>query len=284
MNARHEEKNTTQRFQWSRWGGPGLALLLLAGAGTYTLVARRAPVGAAPEQSAPPAEGRTPESSTAKAAGSVRAPPRSAPATSAAPVAPQATGAASAPAVALTEAEQAQELAQHREAVRQAARTYRTGRFNAFFREEPFLKEFAQGGPAQLAALKAELSDPAALTSLSADTQFLQNKPEAVLDRMSMIDILYSMAPKDPAARDTMVELLLEPVDRGLPDTAKKGLVGEKYDLLFRLAQLDRQLALDSYARLDSPKMKSLLREALMAGLAESGATMDEVQRLMRTL
>jgi hypothetical protein len=168
--------------------------------------------------------------------------------------------------------------------VRQAAHQYRVGRFDAFFREDTLLQEFAEAGPARLSALKAELADPAALAALPEGTQFLESKPDAVLERMSMIDILNSAAAKDTGARDAMVELALAPIDTSLSDTAKKALVGEKYDILFRLAQLDRQLAVDTYARLDNPKLMSLLREALIAGLAEAGATQDEVKRLTQHL
>ncbi|MFY0583333.1 hypothetical protein ACN28S_61635 [Cystobacter fuscus] len=289
-NARHDNPNATPRVRWTRWGGPGLAVLFLAGAGSYALFPRMAPVSAeapaAEEPGAPSAPGaRATNAARATAAGTRSAPLMPAAAQASASSPGNTVPAPAAPALAAeAAAEQEPTMAQRREAVRQAANKFRHGRFNAFFREEKFLEEFAHGGPAQLAALKEELTDPTTLSELPEGTSFMHAKPEAVLERMSMIDMLHSLAPKDPSARDTMVALLMEPVDSSLSDTAKKGLVGEKFDLLFRLAQLDRQLAVDSYTQLDNPKLKSLLREALIAGLSESGASMDEVKRLTRHL
>jgi hypothetical protein len=287
-NAPHDNPNATPRLRWTRWGGPGLAVLFLAGAGSYALFTRMAPVSTETPAAEQPGTPSAPGARAVNAARATAAATRSAPALMpAAPAAGAASPANTVPApspVAEAAAGQEPTMAQRREAVRQAANTFRHGRFNAFFREEKFLEEFAHGGPAQLAALKEELTDPTSLTELPAGTSFMHAKPEAVLERMSMIDMLHSLAPKDPSARDTMVALLMEPVDSSLSDTAKKGLVGEKFDLLFRLAQLDRQLAVDSYAQLDNPKLKSLLREALLAGLSESGASMDEVKQLTRHL
>ncbi|EPX57949.1 hypothetical protein D187_004483 [Cystobacter fuscus DSM 2262] len=290
MNARHDNQNATPRLRWSRWGGPGLAILVLAGAGSYALFTRLAPTSgelpAAGESGTPSTPGARATNAARGTATGARSAPVSPAASAASASSPGNTVPSLATASPTTEVAAGQEptMAQRREAVRQAANKFRHGRFNAFFREEKFLEEFAHGGPAQLAALKEELTDPTPLAELPAGTSFMHGKPEAVLERMSMIDMLHSLAPKDASARDTMVALLMEPVDSSLSDTAKKGLVGEKFDLLFRLAQLDRQLAVDSYAQLDNPKLKSLLREALLAGLSESGASMDEVKQLTRHL
>jgi hypothetical protein len=291
VNAPPDNQNARPPFRWTRWGGPGLAVLLLAGAGSYALFTRLAPTQG--ETPAPAADG-APSTLDARASSAARATAagvRAAPATPAAsegrlpsPSANTVPTPAAPSMMAETGEGPEPTMAQRREVVRQAANKFRHGRFNAFFREEKFLEEFARGGPAQLDALKEELTDPSTLAELPASTSFMHEKPEAVLERMSMIDMLHSLAPKDPGAREAMVSLLMEPVDSSLPDTAKKGLVGEKYDLLFRLAQLDRQLAVDSYTQLGNPKLKSLLREALIAGLSESGATMDEVKRLTRHL
>lgn len=291
MNDRHDHESKRSPPRWTRWSGPGLAFLVLTGAGSYALFTRYAAshdgTAAAPAPGTPSAMGaQAPKASRPPAVGVRAARPAPAPlagspsslagpgaAPSAGLVAPPEAGAPS-----------EQTMAERREAVREAANTYRHGRFNAFFREEKFLEEFARGGPAQLAALTEELSDASALAGLPSNTDFLHAKPDEVLERMSMIDMLHSLAPKDPSAREAMVSLLMTPVDSALPDVAKKSVVGEKFDLLFRLAQLDRQLAVDSYTQLDSPKLKSLLREALIAGLSESGATLDEVKRLTRHL
>jgi hypothetical protein len=174
--------------------------------------------------------------------------------------------------------------AARREAIRGVARTYREGRFNAFFREGNVLQELRRGGRQNIVALQEELADASALAALPADTRMVEGRPEAVLDRMAMIDLLHSMAPEDTAARDAMVSLALGPIDPALPDVAKKNLVGEKYDLFFRLAQLDRQRAVNTFARLENDVLKRLLRNALLTGLHESGATVDEVQRLTHHL
>ncbi|MET0403471.1 MAG: hypothetical protein ABW123_13750 [Cystobacter sp.] len=174
--------------------------------------------------------------------------------------------------------------AARREAIRAVARTYREGRFNAFFRESTVLEELRQGGRENIVALQEELADVSALAALPAETRIVENRPEAVLDRMAMIDLLHTLAPEDASAREAMVALALTPVDPTLPDMAKKNLVGEKYDLLFRLAQLDRQRAVNTFARLESDALKRLLRNALLTGLYESGATADEVERLTQRL
>jgi hypothetical protein len=290
VNDRHDPENKRSPLRWTRWSGPGLAFLVLTGAGSYALFTRyaashggdRAPApGAPPTLDARASKDSRPAAVGARAARPPLAPPSGSPTSLSGPgAAPSAPPSVQAEARAHPE----QTMAERRESVRQAANQFRHGRFNAFFREEKFLAEFAQGGPAQLAALTEELSDASALAGLPADTDFLRGKPDAVLERMSMIDMLHSLAPGDPGAREAMVSLLMEPVDSTLPDVAKKSLVGEKFDLLFRLAQLDRQLAVDSFTQLDSPKLKSLLREALIAGLSESGAPLDEVKRLTRHL
>ncbi|QSQ11381.1 hypothetical protein [Myxococcus landrumensis] len=243
-----------------RWRmlGPGLAMLVLAGAGLVVSSTRPT----SPQTPAPPEPPIAPSPTPRVAA----PPPRPIPS---APVPP-------------AEAPQPEDTAtpEQREAAREAAREYRAGRFNAFFRKAAFMEEFARQGLTRIRGLRDELADPSALRQLPPDARFLENKPEPVLERMAMIDLLFELAPSEPSARDAMTSLALSPIDRGLPDSVKKGLVGEKYDLLFRLAQVDRQLAVDTFAKLESPKLKNLLREALIAGLAESGASPDEVQRM----
>ncbi|MFY1828594.1 hypothetical protein ACN47A_21910 [Myxococcus fulvus] len=251
-----------------RWMGPGLALVVLGGTGLYGLVHRRSPdAPASPEPAR--TDTRIPASTTAPHA-TREQPPRPT-AHAALPSSPQAP--------VPTDAMEAEEKTR-REAARQSARQYRAGRFNAFFRKEVFVEELARDGASRIDGLRSELADPTALQQLPADARFMENKPEPVLERMAMIDLLFELAPNEPAARDAMTSLALSPIDSGLSDPVKKGLVGEKYDLLFRLAQVDRQLAVDTYTRLDNPRLKSLLREALMAGLAESGASPAEVQRM----
>ncbi|MCY1019998.1 hypothetical protein [Pyxidicoccus sp. MSG2] len=262
----------------ARLVGPGLALFLLAGTGLYALVTRMGPV--APP---PPGSGQAPGAAVltpgARGASTPAARPGAQPAT--------ATGqAAQAPAPAGPAAQDPAQAAQEqREAARQTARQFRAGRFNAFFRKEVFLEELAKEGTGpKIAALKDELADLSALQQLPAGTQFMETKPEPVLERMAMIDLLFELAPTDPAARDAMTSLALSPIDRELSDSVKKGLVGEKYDLLFRLAQVDRRLAVDTYTKLESQKLKNLLLEALVAGLAESGASPDEVRQIVAHL
>ncbi|MBZ4411255.1 hypothetical protein K8640_23865 [Myxococcus sp. XM-1-1-1] len=246
-----------------RWMGPGLALVVLGGTGLYALVHPRSPSAHEPA----PTEPRAPASHTAPQATRTLSPR---------PTAPTARATSPEAAAPTDDAEQKT----RREAARQSARQYRAGRFNAFFRKEVFVEELARDGASRIDGLRSELADPTALQQLPADARFMEDKPEPVLERMAMIDLLFELAPNEPAARDAMTSLALSPIDSGLSDSVKKGLVGEKYDLLFRLAQVDRQLAVDTYTRLDNPRLKSLLREALMAGLAESGASPAEVQRM----
>ncbi|GEN07475.1 hypothetical protein MFU01_25120 [Myxococcus fulvus] len=241
--------------------GPGLALVVLGGTGLYALVHPRSPSAPAPTETRAPPSPTAPQATRAPA-------PR--------PAAPTAQATSPKAAVPTDDAEQKT----RREAARQSARQYRAGRFNAFFRKEVFVEELARDGASRIDGLRSELADPTALQQLPADARFMENKPEPVLERMAMIDLLFELAPNEPAARDAMTSLALSPIDSGLSEPVKKGLVGEKYDLLFRLAQVDRQLAVDTYTRLDNPRLKSLLREALMAGLAESGASPAEVQRM----
>jgi hypothetical protein len=263
----------------ARLVGPGLALFLLAGTGLYALVTRMGAV--APP---PPGTGQTPGAAAltpgARGASTPAARPGAQPAT--------ATGqAAQAPQVPAEPSLQdpAQAAQAQREAARQAARQYRAGRFNAFFRKDVFIEELSREGTGpKIAALKDELTDLSALQQLPAGTQFMETKPEPVLERMAMIDLLFELAPRDAAARDAMTSLALAPIDRELSDSVKKGLVGEKYDLLFRLAQVDRRLAVDTYTKLESQRLKNLLLEALVAGLAESGATPDEVRQIVAHL
>ncbi|QRK09697.1 hypothetical protein JQX13_06115 [Archangium violaceum] len=274
----------------ARWVAPAIALLLLGAAGMYTVVIQFWPHALSrqsgaevprPAPSSPPAavraaarEERAPGTAAGASTGDSSAASREAVASGgrgAAPEPPPMPAPADTPAA-------------RREAIRTAARTYREGRFNVFFREETLIQELNRGGRENITALQQELADPSALAALPADTRFVEGKPEAVLDRMAMIDLLHSLAPEDAAARDAMVSLALEPIDPALSEVAKKSLVGEKYDLFFRLAQLDRQRAVSTFKQLGSDKLKSLLRNALLAGLYESGATTDEVQRLTHHL
>lgn len=246
--------------------GPGLAMLALGVAGLAVFATRTAPEGPAPSQ---------PAASPATAA--------RAPAMAAIAPAPHSRPALSAPAPsepAVSEDDEDPVVMEQREAARESAREYRAGRFNAFFRKAAFLQELTRQGLARIHGLRDELADVSALRRLPEDARFLEDKPEPVLERMAMIDLLFELAPSERAAREAMTSLALSPIDSGLPDSVKKGLVGEKYDLLFRLAQVDRQLAVDTFAKLENPKLKNLLREALIAGLAESGASPDEVQRM----
>ncbi|WP_338871451.1 hypothetical protein [Myxococcus stipitatus] len=247
--------------------GPGLAMLALGVAGLAVFATRTSPEAPAPSQPA-----ASPET-TARAPAMAAIVP--APHPRPAPSAP----APSEPAVSEDD-EEDPVVMERREAARESARQYRAGRFNAFFRKAAFIEEFTRQGLARIHGLRDELADVSALRQLPEDARFLEDKPEPVLERMAMIDLLFELAPSERAAREAMTSLALSPIDSGLPDSVKKGLVGEKYDLLFRLAQVDRQLAVDTFAKLENPKLKNLLREALIAGLAESGASPDEVQRM----
>lgn len=276
MSGQLPENADPKKPRGKQMMGPGLALAILAGTGLYAVsahVGADAPAAAAPAAQAPRVAAPTP---AARVAAPGPAVPGGRPAASAV----QAPSRAEPPPTEALEPAEAE-----RQAVRQAARQYRAGRFNAFFRKEAFIEELSREGTGpKIAALKQELADPTALQQLPANTQFLEAKPEPVLERMAMIDMLFELAPSDPTARDAMTSLALSPIDRGLPDSVKKGLVGEKYDLLFRLAQVDRRLAVDTYTKLESQKLKNLLLEALVAGLSESGATPDEVRRIVASL
>lgn len=270
MSGHPPEHADVKKSSGARMMGPGLGMLVLVGTGVYALVAW---VGIG----APASPG------VARPPGAAAMAPSTRSATAPTPARPEGRPAM---AKAVPVPAGAQDPAQvEREAAKQAAVQYRAGRFNAFFRKEVFLEELTRNGAGpKIAALKDSLADPSALQQLPAGAQFLESKPEPVLERMAMIDLLFELAPKDTAARDAMTSLALAPIDRELSDSVKKGLVGEKYDLLFRLAQVDRQLAVDTYAKLENEKLKSLLLDALVAGLAESGASPDEVRRMTRHL
>ncbi|MFY2556021.1 hypothetical protein ACN469_00100 [Corallococcus terminator] len=262
MNGHPPESAKPEPPRRWRMMGPGLALLVLGGTGLYGLLSRTTA-----EPTATPPGTPVPQ---------VRAPSASAPKRPGTPIAaPAATASVTEPVK-----DEARVAKEQREAARQSAREYRAGRFNAFFRKEVFVEELTREGGARIVALRNELADPTALQQLPPGAQFLEAKPEPVLERMAMIDLLFELAPQEPTAREAMTSLALTPIDSALPDSVKKGLVGEKYDLLFRLAQVDRQLAVDTYSKLGNPRLKNLLREALFAGLAESGASPDEVQRM----
>lgn len=264
MNGHPPESAKPKPPRRWRMMGPGLALLVLGGTGLYGLLSRTTAAPSATTPPSPQAHAPTPQpiASATKRPGT--------------PVAAQADT------VPVTEPgkDEARIAKEQREAARQSAREYRAGRFNAFFRKEVFVEELTREGGARIVALRNELADPTALQQLPPGAQFLETKPEPVLERMAMIDLLFELAPQEPTAREAMTSLALTPIDSALPDSVKKGLVGEKYDLLFRLAQVDRQLAVDTYSKLENPRLKDLLREALFAGLAESGAPPDEVRRM----
>ncbi|MCP3163577.1 hypothetical protein [Myxococcus qinghaiensis] len=263
MNGHPPESAKPKPPRRWRMMGPGLALLVLGGTGLYGLLSRTT---AAPSATTPPG---------------APMPQAHAPAPRPTTLATKrAETPAVAPAVTEPGKDEARVAKEQREAARQSAREYRAGRFNAFFRKEVFVEELTREGGARIVALRNELADPTALQQLPPGAQFLETKPEPVLERMAMIDLLFELAPQEPTAREAMTSLALTPIDSSLPDSVKKGLVGEKYDLLFRLAQVDRQLAVDTYSKLENPRLKDLLREALFAGLAESGAPPDEVRRM----
>ncbi|ABF86962.1 hypothetical protein MXAN_5441 [Myxococcus xanthus DK 1622] len=265
-----------------RWAAPAVALVILSAAALYTALMRGRPGTPPPDDGMPPRPGASsgalagePARITAKATVPTSAPPgrelrpltRPLPGEAAPPPAPD------------TGIEETR-----RDAIQKAARSYREGRFNVFFREEAFIQELANHGVENVAALQDALADTRSLSALPDDTRFTEQRPETVLDRMAMIDLLHTLAPEDDSARAAMLALATSPIDPSLSDVAKKGLVGEKYDLFFKLAQIDRQAAVDAFGRLDNPKLRSLLREALLAGLHESGASYEEVQRLTRHL
>ncbi|NVJ20706.1 MULTISPECIES: hypothetical protein [Myxococcus] len=263
MNGHPPESAKPKPPRRWRMMGPGLALLVLGGTGLYGLLSRTTAAPSATTPSGTP----TPQAHAPA--------PRPAALATKRVEAPVAAPAGTAPTK-----DEARVAKEQREAARQSAREYRAGRFNAFFRKEVFVEELTREGGARIVALRNELADPTALQQLPPGAQFLETKPEPVLERMAMIDLLFELAPQEPTAREAMTSLALTPIDSTLPDSVKKGLVGEKYDLLFRLAQVDRQLAVDTYSKLENPRLKDLLREALFAGLAESGANPDEVRRM----
>ncbi|NTX05234.1 hypothetical protein [Myxococcus sp. CA040A] len=266
MNGHPPESAKPKPPRRWRMMGPGLALLVLGGTGLYGLVTLKG----ADTPSTPP-----PPADTASQAHKPTSSPQPTAALPRHPGTPAPTPSEAAPAT-----DEARVAKEQREAARVSAREYRAGRFNAFFRKEVFVEELTREGGARIIGLRNELADPTALQQLPAGAQFLETKPEPVLERMAMIDLLFELAPQEPTAREAMTSLALSPIDSALPDSVKKGLVGEKYDLLFRLAQVDRQLAVDTYSKLENPRLRNLLREALVAGLAESGASPDEVQRM----
>jgi hypothetical protein len=168
--------------------------------------------------------------------------------------------------------------------IREVALKYREGRFNAFFNEKKFFDELSGGGAERVTDLKAELQRTDDLATLPSDVSFMEDKPPVILERMAMIDMLKQLAKTDPAARDAIVSLVAMPVNSSLQAHVIKAVMGDKYDLLFGLAGIDANLAVETFSKLESAAVKSFLRPAVLTGLSEGGLPPDEVSRLTGNL
>lgn len=165
-------------------------------------------------------------------------------------------------------------------AIRAAVLRYSEGRFNAFIDEESVLPELTRTSKRWAVMLSDWLGDTSELEALPADIQFQRNRPKAILERMSMIDLLTQAARTDPQARQALVAAVEAPISPELPVHVKRALVGERYDILFRLAQFDTKSAVSLFSSFPAAA-QDVLRPALLSGLAEGGISQDEAVRLV---
>ncbi|EYF03849.1 Hypothetical protein CAP_5113 [Chondromyces apiculatus DSM 436] len=164
--------------------------------------------------------------------------------------------------------------------VREAARQYRVGRQNIFFDEAAFLAAMPEVDARYLSTLQEELERASELAALPASTRFMGDRPEVVLERMAMIDLLAGLAEHEQGATDALVALLVAPIDGALPEVAKKALVGERYDMLVALVQVDREAAMEAFSRIEHRELRRLLRPALLKGLYEEGLSVEAADEM----
>lgn len=167
-------------------------------------------------------------------------------------------------------------------------RAYHDGKNNIDFNEEQMLKEIAKSGPQAFALIKAELSSMEALEQLAAGTRFNQERPTAVLDRMSLIDLTEGFLEHsfEPGIQAMAVDVLTSTAKRQIPrdstDVIQRELLGEKFDSLSALTRRRRDLALQIFAGLESAREKRLMLPALMLGLMDTGMKQDEIEKLLK--
>lgn len=169
-------------------------------------------------------------------------------------------------------------------ATREAASTFRQGQNNAFFDEASYARSFAANGGQGVENLRNELRNTAALEALPEDVDFFKDAPEAVLDRMAMIDMLGTIAKDDDKALDALVEIATSPLDASLPPHVIRALVGEKYDAFAELARHDWKAASSAFSVLDNDKLKEAMRPALVGGLVDSGTPNEEAVRMVQAI
>lgn len=168
-------------------------------------------------------------------------------------------------------------------AVNAAVRGLVSGRSDIFFDELQTTKVFRQGGPRWVAALRSELENTEAVEALPVGVIYTESRPQVVVQRMAMIDLLDELAKDDPTALHSMFELAEQPIDSGLPDHVKRVLIGERYDLLFRLVQHDQEGAFALFGSYPGGQQKTLL-PALVGGLEEAHVSNEAAQRLLSRL
>lgn len=166
------------------------------------------------------------------------------------------------------------------EPVHDAVRRFAAGRSQAFFDEEAALDEVRRGGAGWLAVLRDDLQDVEPLESLPEDVQVQRHRPTVVLERMARIDILTDLAQTDPAARQALTEVAETPIDSGLPMHVKRALIAERYDILFKLVQLDRESAIGIF-RAYPQAAQRVLKPALLTGLSEAHAAAPTIHQLL---
>lgn len=167
-------------------------------------------------------------------------------------------------------------------------RAYHDGKSNIDFNEEQILKEIAKSGPQAFALIKAELSSTERLAQIAAGTRFSQERPAAVLDRMSLIDLTEGFLEHsfEPDIQEMAVDVLASAAKRQIPrdsgDVIQRELLGEKFDSLSALTRRRRDLALQIFAGLDSAREKKLMLPALMLGLMDTGMKQSEIEKLLK--
>lgn len=167
------------------------------------------------------------------------------------------------------------------------ARKYRENRDNVLFDEVQFLSLAARDGSAYFTSISAELNSGESLRkTVPIGEDYYITKPEALLDRMSLMDLLveHNKPNNDAAIRqmanNTLADIIESAVPRDLPDHIRKIMASEKYDAMRILAEYEPQRAWSSYNSVGNSTMKRILFSALEDGISRSTAgTAKEVAR-----
>lgn len=168
--------------------------------------------------------------------------------------------------------------------VREAARTYREGKENAFFDETAFIKAFGAEGKQNIDAIRDELRHTEQIAALPSDVRFMADAPEEVLERMAMIDLLGESSKESPEAVKALVEIAMSPLDASLPPQAIQVIVGEKFDAFVELARHNWTTAVSTFSLLQNEAIKQAMRPALIGGLLDIGTPREEALRMVEAI